>query len=28
LEILDNKHNVITKVLSRDGKGKGNNKHK
>jgi hypothetical protein len=28
LEILDNSHNVITKVWSRDGKGKGNNKHK
>jgi hypothetical protein len=28
LEILDNKHNVITKVWSRDGKGKGNNKQK
>jgi hypothetical protein len=28
LEILDNRHNVITKVRSRDGKGKGNNKQK
>ena len=28
LEILDNRHNVITKVWSRDGKGKGNNKQK
>jgi hypothetical protein len=28
LEIFDNKHNVITKVWSRAGKGKGNNKQK
>jgi hypothetical protein len=28
LEILDNRHNVITKVRSRDGKGKGNSKQK
>jgi hypothetical protein len=28
LEILDNRHNVITKVWLRDGKGKGNNKNK
>jgi hypothetical protein len=28
LEILDNRHNIITKVWSRDGKGKGNNKQK
>jgi hypothetical protein len=28
LEILDNRHNVITKVWSRDGKGKGNTKQK
>jgi hypothetical protein len=28
LEILDNRHNVITKVWSRDGKCKCNNKHK
>jgi hypothetical protein len=28
LEILDNKHNVITKVRSRDEKGKGNSKQK
>jgi hypothetical protein len=28
LEILDNKHNVITKVKSRDEIGKGNNKQK
>jgi hypothetical protein len=28
LEILDNRHNVITKVRSRDEKGKGNSKQK
>ena len=28
LEILDNRHNVITKVWSRDEKGKGNTKMK
>jgi hypothetical protein len=28
LEILDNSHNIITKVWSRDGKGKGNTKQK
>jgi hypothetical protein len=28
LEILDNRHNVITIVWSRDGKGKGDNKQK
>jgi hypothetical protein len=28
LEILDNIHNVITKVWSRDGKGKCNTKQK
>jgi hypothetical protein len=28
LEILDNRHNIITKVWSRDGKGKGNTKQK
>jgi hypothetical protein len=28
LEILDNIHNVTTKVRSRDEKGKGNNKQK
>jgi hypothetical protein len=28
LEILDNRHNVITKVWSRDGKGEGNTKQK
>jgi hypothetical protein len=28
LEIIDNRHNVITKVWSRDGKGKGNTKQK
>ena len=28
MEILDNRHNVITKVWSRGGKGKGNSKQK
>jgi hypothetical protein len=28
LEILDNRHNVITKVWSRDGKGQGNTKQR
>jgi hypothetical protein len=28
LEILDNRYNVITKVWSRDEKGKGNTKQK
>ena len=28
LEILDNRHNVITKVWSRDGKGQGNAKQR
>jgi hypothetical protein len=28
LEILNNRHNIITKVRSRDEKGKDNNKQK
>ena len=28
LEIIDHRHNVITKVWSRDGKGKGKTKQK
>jgi hypothetical protein len=28
LEILDSRHNVITRVMSRDGKGQGNTKQR